>query len=103
MGHHRGTYAYEKMEAEDPEERRHRRAQFLIYKVLESADAEARRSSRPSLLGLRFCKLRVKIGKKLKRSRKKMFLLISTARVAIYRRIKKQLKKLESLPHLSFM
>lgn len=94
-----GPYAYKKLETEDPEERRHRRAQFLIYKVLERADAEAQRSSRVSFGRLRFCKLRVKIGKRLKRSRKMMFSMVSRVRNAVYKRIVKQLRDLESLPY----
>ncbi|OWM83456.1 uncharacterized protein LOC116205953 [Punica granatum] len=102
MGHVRGPFAYKKMETEDPDERNHRRAQFLIYKVLERADAEARQSSTRAnyFLGVRFCKLKVKIGKRLKRLRKRMFMMIWKARVAVYKQIMKQLRNLKTLPYI---
>lgn len=100
MGHIRGPYAYKKMETDDPEERRRRRAQFLIYRALERADAKVRRSSRPAFLGLRVCKLTVKVGKRLRRSRKRVTSMISKARnAAASKRILKQLRDLESLPY----
>ncbi|KAK4804149.1 hypothetical protein SAY86_003966 [Trapa natans] len=102
MGHMiRGPYAYAKMESDDPEERRHRRAQFLIYKVLQRvSEAETGRSPRPAaFFGVRLCKLRVKLGKRLKRSRKKVASMASKARNAACKRIMKQIKDLQSLPH----
>ncbi|KAK4421332.1 hypothetical protein Salat_2083700 [Sesamum alatum] len=57
-------YAYSKMLSEDPEETEHRRAQFLIYKVLQKAD---RMRSRRSWLRVRVFKLKIKIGRKLRK------------------------------------
>ncbi|KAK6932318.1 hypothetical protein RJ641_001942 [Dillenia turbinata] len=102
-------YGYTKMEVEDPEEVMHRRAQFLIYKVLEQADARRR----PSTLRVRICRLRVKIGKRLKRLRKSMSSDLSLAKLSVYRKALRQLKAwkailgggaratLASLPHFS--
>ncbi|KAK6917304.1 hypothetical protein RJ641_018055 [Dillenia turbinata] len=81
-------YGYTKMGMEDPEEVMHRRAQFLIYKVLEQADA----GRRPSILRVRICKLKVKIGKRLKRLRKSMSVNLSMAKVSVYRQVLRQLK-----------
>ncbi|KAF8030149.1 hypothetical protein BT93_E2547 [Corymbia citriodora subsp. variegata] len=86
-------YAYARMDFEDPEEKKHRKAQFLIYKVLEQADARRR----PSLLRVRLCRLKVKIGRRLKRSRKRMALMISKVRLAVYKQLMSQLKSLEAL------
>lgn len=80
----RSSYGYSKMEKEDPEEVNHRRAQFLIYKVMEQADS--RRKS--SFLRVRICRLRVKIGRRLKRLRKS----ITAAKVGVYRQVLVQLK-----------
>ncbi|XP_043693146.1 uncharacterized protein LOC122643597 [Telopea speciosissima] len=94
----RRPYAYSKMEMEDPEEKAHRRAQFLIYKVMERAeDSQSRRRRRPSVLRMRICKLKVKIGKRLKTMRKTMFLSISKARISLYKKIMAQLKILNRL------
>lgn len=63
--------SYSKLKKEDPDETRHRRAQFLIYKVMEEADVVVRRrSSKGCLLRVKLCRLKVKIGKRLKRFRK---------------------------------
>ncbi|KAK2974812.1 hypothetical protein RJ640_005596 [Escallonia rubra] len=69
-------YAYSKLEIEDPEEFKHRRAQFLIYKVLLQADSRRR----PSWLRVRICKLKVKIGKRMKKLRTTVFLAMSAAK-----------------------
>ncbi|XP_010455775.1 PREDICTED: uncharacterized protein LOC104737325 [Camelina sativa] len=68
-------YEYTKMENEDPQELIHRRAQFLIQKVLERADnktrqqQQRRRSSGP-LIMIRVVGIRMRIGKKLRKLRK---------------------------------
>lgn len=68
-------YEYTKMEKEDPQELIHRRAQFLIQKVLERADSKTRqhqqrrRSSGP-LIMIRVVGIRMRIGKKLRKLRK---------------------------------
>ncbi|XP_010276071.1 PREDICTED: uncharacterized protein LOC104610913 [Nelumbo nucifera] len=84
----RRPYAYSKMEREEPEERIHRRAQFLIYKVLEQADSRRSEWS----LRVRVCRLKVKIGKRLKRLRKTMLFTISAARTCVYRQVATKLK-----------
>lgn len=65
------AHSYSKMEKEEPEERIHRRAQFLIYKVLDQVEADYSRR-RQSWLRLRISKLKVKIGTRLRRFRKKL-------------------------------
>ncbi|KAJ9128993.1 hypothetical protein P3X46_034247 [Hevea brasiliensis] len=80
------SYGYSKLDKEDPEEMIHRRAQFLIYKALQQADS----IGKPSFLRIRLCRLKVKIGKKLKKLRKS----ISAARVRMYKQIANQWKRL---------
>ncbi|KAJ0018174.1 hypothetical protein Pint_10956 [Pistacia integerrima] len=70
---------YSKMDKEDPEELKHRRTQFLIYKVLEKADYSSSRR-KTSFLRIRLCRLKLKIGKKFKKLRKSM--LVSSASAA---------------------
>jgi hypothetical protein len=80
----RRSYAnYSKIDNEDPEDKKHRLAQFLIQKVLLQADSRRR----PSLLRIRICKLKVKIGRRLKKLRKTMLLGISAARVGAHKRV----------------
>ncbi|PSR98423.1 Rhodanese-like domain-containing protein [Actinidia chinensis var. chinensis] len=83
-----GPYAYSKMAKEDPEEVKHRKAQFLIYKVLEKADSQ----TRPSCLGVRVSTLRIKVGKRLKRLRKSMLLIMFAAKNGFYKQMVSQLK-----------
>ena len=65
-------YNYSKIEKEDVEEKKHRRAQFLIYKVLEEAEADyIGRTKRRSWLRIRVSKLKVKIGNRLRRFNKR--------------------------------
>ena len=66
---------YAKLEKEDPSEMIHRRAQFLIQKILQRADTETlRRQQKRSILirtsSFRVVGMRVKIGKKLRKLRK---------------------------------
>ncbi|XP_027339357.1 uncharacterized protein LOC113853102 [Abrus precatorius] len=75
----RRPYAYSKMNKEDPEEIIHRRAQFLIYKVLEKADSRGK----PSCMRIRISKLKVKIGKRLRKLRKRIMSGVSSAKVGI--------------------
>ncbi|XP_043690111.1 uncharacterized protein LOC122640894 [Telopea speciosissima] len=92
----RRPYAYSKVESEDPEEKAHRQAQFLIYKVLEQVDLQSpkrRQRRRPFSLGVRICKVKVKIGKRLKKLRKN----ISAAKNNLYRKMIAQLKCLKGL------
>ncbi|KAM7254932.1 hypothetical protein ACFE04_020173 [Oxalis oulophora] len=83
------------MEKEDPDEVFRRRAQFIIYKTLEKADALSRR--RPSVLRIKICKLKIRFGKRLKKLRKSMVVNIYAARLVLYKRILNQLKALKFL------
>ncbi|XP_059627775.1 uncharacterized protein LOC132270590 [Cornus florida] len=85
----RRPFAYSKMDCEDPEEMRHRKAQFLIYKVLERADYGRKRSC----LRVRICRVKIKIGKRLRRLRKTILLTISAAEVGAYKQLVTQYLK----------
>jgi len=87
----RSSYGYSKLDKEDPEEVMHRRAQFLIYKALQQADSPRRR---PSFLRIRLCRLKIKIGKKLKKLGKGKLLSISAARVRVYGQVTSHWKRL---------
>ncbi|XP_014518215.2 uncharacterized protein LOC106775583 [Vigna radiata var. radiata] len=76
----RRSYAYSKVDKEDPQDIIHRRAQFLIHKVLEKADSRRK----PSCLRLRISKLKIKIGKRLMRLRKRIISGVSTVRLGIH-------------------
>lgn len=60
------SYSYTRLEKEDPGERQHRRAQFLIYKVLKLAECR-RRQSLPRMVISRF---KIKVGPRLKKLRR---------------------------------
>ncbi|XP_057962101.1 uncharacterized protein LOC131153668 [Malania oleifera] len=87
-------YAYSKMDSEDPEERKHRRAQFLIYKALKKADVCRRR---PSCLRVRICRLKIKIGRRLKRLRGSVLLSMSIAKARLQRQVSSRLKAIKRL------
>lgn len=89
------SYGYSKIDKEDPEEIIHRRAQFLIYKVLQKADSN--QGSKPSFLRIRLCRLKVKIGRKLKKMRKTMLLNMSAGKTRVYKQITSQWKRLFGL------
>ncbi|CAA0396066.1 unnamed protein product [Arabidopsis thaliana] len=66
---------YSKIEKEDLNEIIHRRAQFLIHKILQRADIETlrqqqKRNTTIKLLSFRVVGIRMKIGKKLRKLRK---------------------------------
>ncbi|KAG4199807.1 hypothetical protein ERO13_A05G169600v2 [Gossypium hirsutum] len=84
----RRSNGYSKVDKEDPEEIIHRRAQFLIHKVLERADCRRK----PSFLRIRLCRLKVKIGRRLKKLRKSALVSISAARTGVYKQVIDQLK-----------
>ncbi|KAJ8761877.1 hypothetical protein K2173_005588 [Erythroxylum novogranatense] len=86
------SYNYSKLDSEDPDEIRHRRAQFLIYKTLQVADS--RRKS--SFLRIKLCRLKIRVGKKLRKLRKRMLLSISAARFRAYKQVTIQWKRLFS-------
>ncbi|ESR62273.1 hypothetical protein CICLE_v10017536mg [Citrus x clementina] len=83
----RRNCGYSKIDKEDPEEVSRRRAQFLIYKVLVQADSRRK----PSFIRIRLCKLKIKIGKRLRKLRKSMLVSISAARIAFYKQLITQL------------
>ncbi|KAI3498904.1 hypothetical protein L1887_34690 [Cichorium endivia] len=84
-------YAYSKMEMEDPEELKSRKAQFLIYKSLEKADDSIRKSRRPSWLKVRMFRLKIKFGKKMKKLKKSLLVVTrnGAARVGILQQWKR--------------
>ncbi|WMV17970.1 hypothetical protein MTR67_011355 [Solanum verrucosum] len=70
---------YSKIENEDREDIKHRKAQFLIYKSLKKADSVVSKRKKSSYwLKVKFCKLKIKIARKLKRLRKKIFFPFSS-------------------------
>ncbi|XP_057544378.1 uncharacterized protein LOC130823669 [Amaranthus tricolor] len=96
------SYAYTKIEKEDPEERNHREAQFLIYKTLKQADQVIiRRSSSSSKsscwLRLRISKLKVKIGKRLFKLKKTMLSNMAKTKMCVYKQLLGHLKTIKSL------
>ncbi|XVF87718.1 hypothetical protein PTKIN_Ptkin18bG0143200 [Pterospermum kingtungense] len=82
------SYGYSKVNKEDPEEIIHRRAQFLIYKVMEQTDARRKRS----FLRIRLCRLKVKIGRRLKKLRKSALVSVSAAKTGVLKQVIDQLK-----------
>lgn len=84
----RRPYAYSKVDKEDPEDIIHRRAQFLIHKVLEQADSRRK----PSCLRIRISKMKVKIGKRLRRLRRRIMSGVSAARLGFHGHVMSQIK-----------
>ncbi|CAA0826518.1 Unknown protein [Striga hermonthica] len=89
--------AYSKIENEDPEEAKHRLAQFLIYKAMQKADSDARR--RPSRLRVKMIKLKIKIGNRLKNMKKRLSSNALSAKADFYRQIAFVLKSCKHLLH----
>ncbi|OAY81052.1 hypothetical protein ACMD2_11469 [Ananas comosus] len=87
----RAPFSYTRVEEEDPDELRHRRAQYLIYKVLEEAES----LSRQYYSRRRVFKVRVKIGSRLKRLR----LAIQGVKLFVRRRITKHFKHPNNVLH----
>ncbi|XP_027087854.1 uncharacterized protein LOC113783848 [Coffea eugenioides] len=87
-------FSYSKLEMEDPEEVRRRRAQFLIYKTLQRADSPRRR---PSWLKVKTSKLKIRIGKRLKRLRKSILSTISNAEAGLHKQLISHLKAFKCL------
>ncbi|KAL5714511.1 hypothetical protein ACHQM5_016460 [Ranunculus cassubicifolius] len=94
FGNEKSSNGYTKMDKEDPEDVNHRRAQFLIYKVMEQADSPRRRQSR---LRVRICKLKIKFGKGFKRLKKNMMFGVSVARVGLSKQVMSQLMNIKRL------
>ncbi|KAI3988297.1 hypothetical protein MKX01_012086 [Papaver californicum] len=91
------SFGYVQMEKEDPEDMKHRKAQFMIYKTMQKA-ASSSSSSNP--IRIRICRLKIKIGNKLKRLRKSLLYSISSSvntRVCAYKQFINQLKNLKRL------
>ncbi|KAK1368365.1 U5 small nuclear ribonucleoprotein helicase [Heracleum sosnowskyi] len=76
----RRSNGYTKLEIEDPEETKHRLAQFLIYKVLQQAADSSPRRRKRSWLRIRMCRLKIRIGKRMKKLRKGIVLSIGAAK-----------------------
>ncbi|MCL7036644.1 hypothetical protein MKW94_013450 [Papaver nudicaule] len=94
-----GSFGYAQMDKEDPEDMKHRKAQFMIYKTMQQADI-ASSSSSSSPIRIRICRLKIKFGNRLKRLRKSLIYSISSSvntRVSAYRQILNQLKNLKRL------
>ncbi|WOL04924.1 hypothetical protein Cni_G13647 [Canna indica] len=79
---------YSRVDKEDSEEMQHLKARFLIYKVLEEADRDQKRRTASKL---RVCRLKRKIGLRLKRIR----VVISRARLCVCRNVVKQFRYLK--------
>ncbi|RAL44894.1 hypothetical protein DM860_003653 [Cuscuta australis] len=104
---------YSKMEVEDEEEMRHRKAQFLIYKSMKKVDSlthqrrrRRRRSSPPpppsiwliKLRGFSCCRVKIKIGNRLiVRLRKTIAAAGSGGGLAGYKQVFLHLKTLRRL------
>ncbi|KAL0398755.1 UNVERIFIED_CONTAM: hypothetical protein Sradi_2218800 [Sesamum radiatum] len=89
-------YAYSKVENEDPEETKHRLAQFLIYKAMQRADGCRRR---PSWLRVKMFKLKIKIGKRLKKLRKGISSSLFSAKADLCKQITCVFKSCKFLLH----
>ncbi|RWV88978.1 hypothetical protein BHE74_00020438 [Ensete ventricosum] len=90
MGFLRTHHSYSRIDNEDAEERRHLKARFLIDKVLEEAESEQRRRSSSKL---KVCRLKRRIGLRLKRLR----VFISRTRLCVHRQVMKQFRHLRLL------
>ncbi|ERN19663.1 hypothetical protein AMTR_s00062p00169680 [Amborella trichopoda] len=92
----RKAYAYHKLPAfhEDPEEQNHRLALYLIAKTLEKADRPRRR---PSFLRLRLCKLRIRLGKQIRKLKKRIQMAFLFINSDVCIQLHGQLKFLKSL------
>ncbi|XP_010529440.1 PREDICTED: uncharacterized protein LOC104806304 [Tarenaya hassleriana] len=80
----KNPYLYTKMEKEDPEDMIHRRAQFLIQKILERADNQTRQQQRRWGGTTSFARkrvavgIRLRIGRRLRRLRKSVIVHVSS-------------------------
>lgn len=109
MSMKRRPYGYTKMEKEDPEETSHRRAQFLIYKVLEKADRRESRRRPCFMIRIKMCKLKIKIINNRSFTRINNTILSATLRIHAQIRALKRLmfgsssQNLISLPDITFL
>ncbi|KAK4439332.1 hypothetical protein Salat_0268100 [Sesamum alatum] len=90
------AYGYSRVENEDPDETKHRLAQFLIYKAMQRADGCRRR---PSWLRVKMFKLKIKIGKRLKKLRKGISSTLCSAKADLCKQITCVLKSCKYLLH----
>ncbi|KAK7301763.1 hypothetical protein RJT34_12637 [Clitoria ternatea] len=100
MGVSRRVYGYSKMDKEEPEERAHRRAQFLIYRTLEKADSRRK----PSTSSVKV-KLKIKIGNGLRSIKKRIFSEVGNFQVKTLQRLRidrGQAMKFKTLSSLLF-
>ncbi|WOK91860.1 hypothetical protein Cni_G00551 [Canna indica] len=84
----RTQYSYSRVDKEDPEERQHLMARFLIHKILEEAGTQQRIRSSSKL---RVCRMKRKIGLRLKRLR----IAISKTRLCLCHQVMKQIRHLK--------
>ncbi|XP_073049684.1 uncharacterized protein [Primulina eburnea] len=87
-------YSYSRIGQEDPQETQHRLAQFLIYKTLQKAD-NTRRSS--SWLRIRIVRLKIKIGRRLKKMKRGFVSAVSSAKSDICKQVNCALKSWKQL------
>lgn len=87
MGLLRGQFSYSRVNKEDPEDKQHLKARFLIHKMLEEAEMQQMRRSASRL---RLCRVKRKIGLRLKR----LSIAISKARLSFCRQVRKQFRHL---------
>ncbi|XP_023003962.1 uncharacterized protein LOC111497408 [Cucurbita maxima] len=89
----KSSNGYSKVDKEDPEEIIHRRAQFIINKVLERADS----MGKASYLRIRIRRLRVRFGRRLKKLKKSAMASICNVKISVYKQIICQIRNCKSL------
>lgn len=89
----RKPIGYSKVDKEDPEEKIHRRAQFLINKVLERADS----MGKPSYLRIKIRRLKFRFGRRLKKLKKSALASISNVKIGVYKQVSCQIRNCKSL------
>uniref|UniRef100_A0A7N0REM1 Uncharacterized protein n=1 Tax=Kalanchoe fedtschenkoi TaxID=63787 RepID=A0A7N0REM1_KALFE len=85
-------HAYTKLEAEDPEELSHRRAQFLIYKAMQQIEKQRPKPS----VGI--SKLKTKIGRRLRKLGRCLEAGVGAAGACVARQLKRLVCCKESQP-----
>ncbi|CAA0825174.1 Unknown protein [Striga hermonthica] len=91
-------FSYTKINFEDPDEIQHRRAQFLIYKVLQKVDNRSSARQR-SWLRVKVCRLKMKIGKRLRRLRKRFSSIFFLTKADFRKKMAFVLKSYKHLVH----
>ncbi|XP_009789018.1 uncharacterized protein LOC142175123 [Nicotiana tabacum] len=90
-------HVYLKIEKEAPEDIKHRKAQFLIYKSLNKADSVVSQRKNVLWLKVKFCKLKIKIGRRLNTLKKGILLTFSVAKGGVYKQFICKLKSLKKM------